>query len=636
MRSLYGALAFACLTLAVGGCGVVRPLGKQVQPEIDSMLADGQKKTMAELLKGTTLPTNFINPIRNEASTKPWESLDKVEGIGWISGTDNPYFLPTILRGLKKGPNDPIPDLPWSKATPIANGPKWCKDIVSGAASLRNSAISKLDPKERKMIFARTEEIVKEFGPQEEPGVEAEKRMQADMDFVKASWEKIDWGLMMKSAQRLLLLSDPKRQQYLLASLKSVQAKDPKVPGVLGKVLYEERTPYGWIIIGGAGKNSYDVKEPVALIVDIGGNDSYSGRIASSADPEHGVSAILDYSGEDTYTGNTCALATGRLGCGVIVDCKGNDRYMANFGGIGVGLAGYGIVVDYAGDDMYKGEQYTIGAGIVGMGYVFDKRGSDSYACDMYGIGLGGPCAFGIVSDLSGNDHYRCGFKEPSGYNPGDAPNAKPGDPNFQYEGWGIGMGLGRRLYPFDKDKYQKLTLAGGIGVVADVSGDDLYESSNFSLGCGYFFGIGVFADFKGNDHYKAARYGNGSGAHYAEGLFIDYEGNDIYDSTGPTYNCGCSWDKSIFLFVDAAGNDTYNLQKSAGPGRGDIGSWGAAADLEGDDVYNLTMMPGTNSSSGLSAFYDEAGNDRYNTPGQQVKNGTKQKVGDAGLFWDK
>jgi len=628
------ALVFSLSVLV--GCGAVRTTKSQVQPEIDSMLADGQKTTYASLLAGVDFPTNFINPIRNEASTKPWESLDKVEGLAWLGGADNAYALPPLVQLLKTAADGAYPPQNWPKANVIVDGPKWCLNLVSETALLRGRSISRLSAQERRMIFHRAEEIVKEFGPQESQGTEAERMMQADMDFVKTSWEKVDWKLMSRAAQRLLLLGDPNRQRSLLKSLGSLKAKESRVPGVKGKVLFEEKTPYGWIIIGGPESNSYGVKDPVALIVDVGGRDAYSGRVASSADPEHGLSAILDFAGDDTYDGDLCALATGRLGCGLIVDCKGNDRYTANFGGIGVGLAGFGMVVDQAGDDVYRGEQYAIGTGIVGMGYVFDQGGNDSYLCDVFGIGLGGPCAFGIVGDMAGNDHYRCGFKFGSSYNPSEDPNRKPGDPSYQYEGWGIGMGLGRRMYPYVKDKLLKVNLAGGIGIVSDVDGDDLYESSNFSLGCGYFFGIGIFADFKGNDRYKAARYGNGSGAHYAEGLFVDYEGNDIYDSTGPTYNCGCSWDRSVFLFIDASGNDTYNLQRSSGPGRGDIGSWGVAADLEGNDVYNLSVMPGTNSSNGLAAFFDGSGNDRYNTPGLEAKNGSKQKFGPAGLFWDR
>ena len=635
MRSLYGAFVCGCLAIGFAGCGRVSEVNSSVQPELDKLVSEGQAKTMIELAKGTTLPTNFVVPARAEASTKPWESLKSVEMIGLLSGNDQAYNLPAYVVFLSElDPKDD--DIPKYKATKILSAPQWCKQLVSEASSLRGQAVAKLTPQEKKMVFARTEEIVKEFGPQEEPGEAVEKVLQTDMDFVKAAWLKTNWKSMSRSAMKLLRLSDKPTQNYLLQAMRTLRPHAPRVEGVEGKVLFEEKTPYGWIIFGSTEANTYDIKEPVALIVDLGGNDRYRGRIATQSDADHGVSAILDFEGDDSYEGSMCTLATGRLGCGLIVDRHGNDRYTANFGGIGVGLAGFGMVVDQSGDDTYRGEQYTIGSAIVGMGFVHDAYGNDSYSCDMYGIGLGGPCAIGLVSDLHGDDHYRCGFKEPSGYNAGDAPNAKPGDRNYQYEGWGIGMGLGRRLYPYDKDKYQKYTLAGGIGVVCDGAGDDLYESSNFSLGCGYFFGIGVLVEGAGNDHYKAARYGIGAGAHYAEGLFVDYEGNDVYDSTGPTYNCGCSWDKSIFLFVDARGDDIYNLDKSAGPGRGDIGSWGVAADLEGNDKYNLTMMPGTNSANGLSAFFDGAGKDVFTIPNMTIKDGQKEKVGEAGVFWDK
>lgn len=636
MKRLSFAAALIGCALAFGAREAVPVARGMLQPEIDAMLAEGQKAVASELLSGERIPTNFVGPIRAEANADPWGSLERAERLVAIGSAENPYALPLAVAILKEKDFRFEPAAVWPKASPISDGPKWCVGLVAQAAADRDRAVARLTPQERQAAYARGEEIVKEFGPQESPEPEAEQRMQADMDFLKAAWEKVDWAQMARAAQRLLLLADPERQRLLAASLKRMKLKASKVPGVRGQVLFEQKTPQGWAIVGGPAGNAYDVKEPVALIVDVGGNDAYSGRVATPAGPEFGVSAVLDLAGDDLYEGASAALATGRLGCGIIVDYQGNDRYTAGFGGVGVGLGGYGIVVDEAGSDAYRGGQYAIGAAIAGIGCVLDRKGSDEYVCDVYGIGLGGSCGLGIVSDLAGDDRYRCGFKEPSGYNAGDAPNAKPGDPNFQYEGWGIGIGLGRRVYPFDKDKYQRLTSAGGIGIVVDSRGNDVYEASNFALGCGYFFGLGVFADLQGNDHYKAARYGLASGAHYAEGLFLDYFGNDVYDSTGPTYNCGCSWDRSLFLFVDAAGNDVYNLQRSAGPARGDIGSLGIAADLRGDDVYNLSSMPAGNSRNGLSAFLDGEGNDRYNVPGGQLANGLKQKVGLAGLFWDR
>jgi hypothetical protein len=56
-----------------------------------------------------------------------------------------------------------------------------------------------------------------------------------------------------------------------------------------------------------------------------------------------------------------------------------------------------------------------------------------------------------------------------------------------------------RRVRPPSKqsDPFQ---LAGSIGQVIDIAGDDRYASSNFSQACGYFFGTGVVLDLTGND----------------------------------------------------------------------------------------------------------------------------------------
>src|SRR5262249_61961907 len=102
------------------------------------------------------------------------------------------------------------------------------------------------------------------------------------------------------------------------------------------------------------------------------------------------------------------------------------------------------------------------------------------------------------------------------------------------------------------------------------------------------------------------------SGAHFGLGLFIDYAGNDTYSSTGPTYNCGCAWDHSVFLCIDAAGDDTYNLERSAGLGRADIGSWGVFADLAGKDRYRMRGAPGNTTNKSLAAFFDGEGDDEY------------------------
>lgn len=119
-----------------------------------------------------------------------------------------------------------------------------------------------------------------------------------------------------------------------------------------------------------------------------------------------------------------------------------------------------------------------------------DRPGDDTYTAPGYALGIGGPCGVGEAGD----ERYRCGFAIPSGYNTSDAPAAKPGDPNFQYDAFGLGIGLGRRTYPFS-DEGDTFNLAGGVGVWLDLAGDDRSESSNFSQACAYFFGVGLELD---------------------------------------------------------------------------------------------------------------------------------------------
>src|SRR5947209_3879298 len=107
--------------------------------------------------------------------------------------------------------------------------------------------------------------------------------------------------------------------------------------------------------------------------------------------------------------------------------------------------------------------------------------------------------------------------------------------------------------------------------------------------------------DLAGNDRHGAARYGHAAGAHYGIGLFLDYGRDDPYVSDGPTYNCGCAWDRSVFLLADGAGNDTYDLTKSSGCGRADHGGWAVFADLAGMDRYRVTSAPCAASDKGVA-----------------------------------
>ena len=51
--------------------------------------------------------------------------------------------------------------------------------------------------------------------------------------------------------------------------------------------------------------------------------------------------------------------------------------------------------------------------------------------------------------------------------------------------------------------------------MIIDIGGDDRYESGNWSLGIGYWFGTGIVYDSEGDDIYRSVYFTQASGAHF-------------------------------------------------------------------------------------------------------------------------
>jgi hypothetical protein len=177
--------------------------------------------------------------------------------------------------------------------------------------------------------------------------------------------------------------------------------------------------------------------------------------------------------------------------------------------------------------------------------------------------------------------------------------------------------------------------LAGGWGLLLDLSGNDRYHSSNFSQGAGYFFGAGLKLDFGGDDEHAAARFGHAAGAHSGVGLHVDYRGEDRYVSSGPFYNGATAWDLSVMLCLDAGqGNDLYDLRRSDGLGVADHHSWSVFLDEGGRDRYLVPRGMGSASDAGMAAFFDLAGEDEYEMAGRGNGRTVLDQAG--GLFIDR
>lgn len=642
-RLITAALVLAGLSACL--CTAAEPLVSRardaVQPEIQNHVRPAEELVGGNFAAVSRYPAQFRNPIRHQTFKDAWTGMTQLESLGLElarTGAMGQPGLETMLTAVTSAIGRKTQSLVQRPAAvPDGLGPvlDYLNATFKQARSLRDEAVKGVKPAEHEFMVQWPLQQLKTFHCQIQPTQQAQQLLRNDRGFGDRALLNTDWPKLHQSALTLLALTDP---EVLAALQKTLGSLDPlpAVDGVTGDVLVKSDTPSGLILVGGKGPNVYDLKQPVALILDLGGDDTYKGTVAATTDKDHPLGLVIDLAGNDTYQPGPFGLAAGRFGVGILADLAGKDTYQLSAGCGGVGFAGIGLLYDAAGDDRYTGTRFCLGAALCGAGLLYDAAGNDSYDAHHYSLGLGAPGGVGVLVDRTGDDTLRCGFKVPSGYNVAHK-GIQPSDPRFQYDAFGLGMGVGRRLYPPTKGGFQ-LELSGGIGMVVELAGDDTYWGSNFAFGMGYFFGAGALLDLAGNDTYNSARYAHGSGAHLGQGLFLDYAGADTYKSTGPTWSGGSAWDHSQCLFVDAAGNDTYDWKKTAGLGIAQGKSWGVCCELAGDDTYAVRQGPARATPPCLSVFVDVAGNDNYQNVGnKKAQNGTTVAEPKKGsLFVDK
>lgn len=380
-----------------------------------------------------------------------------------------------------------------------------------------------------------------------------------DIYFVEDCIGQVEYSLMYAGLEDLAMVLDT-----LLPFLDSVR-------GELAPM--EFATPYGKVKIAGASDDSYQ-DEDYLLLIEVGGNDSYN-RAGCNPDISHPLSVVIDLGGDDRYMNREYepAIAAGVLGAGLVIDWRGKDMYMSNGLGLGGGLFGVGLLYDRDGDDDYDGFDNCQGAGVFGSGILVDVEGADTYR-GFRGIqGYGFTKGCGLLLDLAGDDSYIARNDSV----PFPSPQSSEHNANMAQ-----GFGFGKRA-----DFTDGKSLAGGVGVLADAAGNDIYEAGVFAQGCGYWYGVGMLTDKDGDDTYSGVWYVQGSGAHFAVGVLNDVEGNDEYNATKNMAQ-GAGHDFTVGYLLEDAGNDTYNAPNLS-LGGGNANGLGVFWDREGDDTYNVT-----------------------------------------------
>lgn len=423
--------------------------------------------------------------------------------------------------------------------------------------------------------------------------------------------EKMERRRLFRAADSLAPLVD----EGLLRQLKSLpEDGDVKVEGVSGRVVKKIASPAGTIVVGGKDKNVYnlDAIQDVAVVIDLGGDDTYRGGSVSLDRP---VLIVLDLAGNDRYEGTSPGIQGGAvLGVSMLVDLEGRDLYRARDVAQGSALCGVGILVDFEGDDYYAGLRRLQGHALGGVGILLDRAGNDTYHAAMWAQGFGAPLGFGVLDDLDGKDRYYAGGLYLDSY---------PETPG--YEGWSQGVGAGLRQ-----------VANGGIGAILDGGGDDVYEYDYIAHGGGYWLGLGFARDFGGNDRryggtrtsYSGGtrgeeefqRFGCGFGCHYALGFCFDDEGDDTYGGT--IMGVGFAWDDAVGVLCDFGGNDRYEATGGGTQGNGAQAGLGVIFDYTGNDVYlgygqgyaspSISYHPMPQCGGNFSFVIDYGGNDSY------------------------
>lgn len=380
-------------------------------------------------------------------------------------------------------------------------------------------------------------------------------------------------------------------------------------------LLFEQDTPHGRIEVWGGGDQRHTKR--CALRIDLAGDDVYR-DVGGRADAEVPISINIDVRGDDLY-GSTTPFGQGSAigGIGILIDQAGDDQYLATQWSQGVGVAGHGLLLDLAGDDVYRGQDACQGVGMVGSGLVVDIDGSDTFTGVRFcqGVGLAG--GVGAVRDDAGDDRYVCTGRYGSEY----------GEPGM-FSGWGQGCGFGFRHMS-----------SGGIGMLVDGGGADVYEAGNFSQGGAYFHAWGILRDMgDGDDRYIGSRYAQGFAAHQAAGTFLEEGGDDLYQSHSDVAQ-GLSWDETSVVFVDESGDDLYQTRRGFSLASAAHNGMVIFLDAAGDDTYR--SRPGRANSNqyhgghSFALFLDLGGTDRYAEHAAEVWNDRVHWLDEGAYFLD-
>jgi len=396
-------------------------------------------------------------------------------------------------------------------------------------------------------------------------------------------FERVDKTALYDGAEALIPLTNTALHDLL------AQLPEDALPPVMlgGQRVQRLTTAAGDIVIGGRGKNVYDLDAPdmrdVICVISFGEDDTFREGTCNLSRP---VFVVIAMGKKNTFVGTKPGIQGGSvMGISLLLDRATHSTYTATDVAQGSTMGGVGILINYEGSNSYKALRRVQGHALLGLGMLIDRgTGNASYKASLWAQGFGAPGGFGVLSNSgNGNNHYYCGGLYLDSY---------PEHPG--YDGWGQGIGAGIRQ-----------VANGGVGIILSGSGDDVYEADYFGHGGGYWLGVGIARDFGGNDmrhgttlatyngtqrvpgnrvEAKWTRFANGFGCHYSLGFCFDDGGDDLYG--GMIMGTGMAWDLAYGILCDFNGSGRYTATGNMTQGVGAEGSIGILYSYGGNDTF--------------------------------------------------
>lgn len=434
---------------------------------------------------------------------------------------------------------------------------------------LLDESLAGLDSSQRELLFEHHQSFLEAYYRNHFPGEElTQEQAQAIANFKRLlTRPRTNRSLMLGVASALLRLAEPEFLSSLprrLARTKNKLDRDAFPANVLAAV---GDAPRNLVLLSGKRVSEHNTR--AALIIDLGGNDSYT-RAAVVDSPDCLVSIVLDLGGDDSYQGSGGGPASSLGGVAILVDRKGDDHYESARFGLGASALGFAALVDLEGDEEYSSHDFSQGHATCGVGLLYDMQGNDTYKA--WAVAQAGGIGYGLCAlvDGAGDDSYVADLQWPDVYGNSGAN---------VYHGASQGYSTGMRS-----------DVAGGIAALLDLgSGRDRYQAGSFSQGGGYYFSFGLKYDGGGDDESYGSRYAQGFGVHQAVGVLWDAGGDDKYICRSVAHT-GMAWDEGVGYLLEDGGDDTYQT--------GALSCGGAA-------------------QTGIAICIDRAGKDSYKTGGQ-------------------